>query len=246
MIPIKSHHLGRNKIASIESSIRGPKGILPTRFVPDCRNSSAVAEGSTSWSTSKTLRRSNIEYPVAFSLGYLTPVVRLEIGPLASFVPRGRFMIRPYTAEVFPGSFADSNCPVVAIKAERTFWEKATILHQQAHRTRKMPPRYSRHYYDVFKLSMSNVKDNALADLPLLEDVVRFKTRFYTCPWANYEDARPGTFKLVPQKGHISALQRDYADHGGNVLRRGSRIRPDIGNPEPTGERDQNRLPHKI
>lgn len=147
--------------------------------------------------------------------------------------------------EVFPDSFDDSDCPVAAIKAERTFWEKATILHQQAHRTRKMPPRYSRHYYDVFKLSMSNVKDNALADLPLLDDVVRFKTRFYTCPWANYEDARPGTFKLVPQKGHIAALQQDYADMAemffgevpefGRILEILNRLESEI-----------NRLPHEI
>ena len=40
-----------------------------------------------------------------------------------------------------------------AIRAERTFWEKATILHQEAHRPKEkiQPPRYSRHYYEVEK-----------------------------------------------------------------------------------------------
>ncbi len=152
----------------------------------------------------------NVQYPAAFSLDYLLPVVRLEIGPLASYVPHDSFIIRPYAAEAFPDVFYDPDCPVVAIKAERTFWEKATILHQQAHRTGEMPPRYSRHYYDMYKLATSDFKDGALADLSLLEDVAQFKDRFYTCAWARYEEAKPGTFKLAPKEEHLPSLRRDY------------------------------------
>ena len=154
----------------------------------------------------------NVLYPAAFSLAYLLPVVRLEIGPLASYVPHGSFTIQPYAAEAFPDVFNDPDCPVVAIKAERTFWEKATILHQQAHRTGEMPSRYSRHYYDMYMLAMSDLKNIALADLLLLEDVIRFKDRFYTCPWAKFAEAKPGTFKLVPKEEHIPSLRRDYGD----------------------------------
>jgi len=154
----------------------------------------------------------NVHYPAAFSPTYLRPVVRLEIGPLASYVPRASYTIRPYVAEALPNIIDDSGCPVVAIKAERTFWEKATILHQQAHRTGEMPPRYSRHYYDMHTLARSHIKGLALADLPLLDDVARFKARFYTCPWARYDEAKPGTFKLVPQELHIPALKKDYSN----------------------------------
>ena len=35
--------------------------------------------------------------------------------------------------------FVDPTCVVVAIDAERTFWEKATILHQEAHRKAAIP-----------------------------------------------------------------------------------------------------------
>ena len=37
-----------------------------------------------------------------------------------------------------------------------------------------MPPGYSRHYYDLHKLAGSPVRDAALADLALLQDVVSF------------------------------------------------------------------------
>ena len=115
-----------------------------------------------------------------------------------SRIPSAPHMIRPYAADVFPELFADPSCPVVAIAAERTFWEKATILHQQAHRTGVMPRRYSRHYYDLHRLAHSPVKDAAMHAWDLLRDVVEFKQRFYPCGWANYERARPGTFKLMP------------------------------------------------
>jgi hypothetical protein len=74
----------------------------------------------------------NVTYPAAFSEIYLRPKMQLEIGPLASWVPSATHTIRPYSADVFPQVFDDPSCPVVAIAAERTFWEKATILHQQA------------------------------------------------------------------------------------------------------------------
>lgn len=152
----------------------------------------------------------NIHYPAAFELDAIRPQVKLEIGPLASWVPSKQHTIRPYSAEEFPDVFEDPDCLVVAITAERTFWEKATILHQQVHRSTPMPAGYSRHYYDLFQLANSQVKANAFNDLELLKDVVRFKQQFYLCPWANYEAAIPGTFRLVPPDEINKQLTSDY------------------------------------
>ena len=59
--------------------------------------------------------------------------------------------------------FEQRECVVRVIKAERTFWEKATILHHEAHRPEgnAQPPRYSRHYYDLAKMAQSPVKEQA-------------------------------------------------------------------------------------
>lgn len=81
----------------------------------------------------------NIGYPAAFAEAYIRPEVRLEIGPLASWVPSAKHAIRPYAFDVLPALFEDPACDVVAIAAERTFWEKATILHQEAQRTTPIP-----------------------------------------------------------------------------------------------------------
>lgn len=153
-----------------------------------------------------------IEYPRAFSLTAIQPRLRLEIGPIAAWLPNETRPIRPYAAERFPGLFRQAETIVRTIAAERTFWEKATILHQEAHRgpDKALPARQSRHYYDVVRLNRLPVRDRALADLALLDDVVQFKMRFYRCPWAGYEQARPGSLKLLPAPHHVVELARDY------------------------------------
>lgn len=120
-----------------------------------------------------------IRYPAAFELGALRPEVKLEIGPLASWVPSGTFPITPYAAEEFPDIFQEPSCKVRALTASRTFWEKATILHQQVHRVSNLPAGYSRHYYDLHKLAGSEQKVSAFDNSALLLDVLKFKQRFY-------------------------------------------------------------------
>lgn len=154
----------------------------------------------------------NVVYPAAFSDAYLRPEVRLEIGPLAAWLPHEDRVIRSYAAEAFPGLFKQAKCDVRVIRAERTFWEKATILHHEAHRPEgnDQPLRYSRHYYDLAMMADSPVKERALADAALLADVVSFKERFYPRGWARYDLAKPGTFKLLPPALLQKTVERDY------------------------------------
>jgi len=154
-----------------------------------------------------------VKYPETSSAGNLLPYIQLEIGPLGSWLPHSEHTVRAYVAEEFPDQFDDSVCPVRAIDAERTFWEKATILHAEAHRkpTSMVPARYSRHYYDLYLMAQESVKATALGDLALLQEVVEFKKRFYASGWANYDEATPGSFKLIPPERVLKAMRSDYA-----------------------------------
>jgi hypothetical protein len=154
----------------------------------------------------------NITYPASFDDPYLKPQILLEIGPLASWLPSDSFEISAYAAQKFPTVFDRSMCKVNAIVAKRTFWEKATILHQETNRAeaKPLPPRYSRHYYDLAIMAQSEVKDEALSDLELLKQVVNFKQKFYPAAWAKFEDAKPGTLKLLPEDFRMDALAKDY------------------------------------
>lgn len=81
-----------------------------------------------------------------------------------------------------------------------------------------MLPRYSRHYYDLAIMATSSVKDDALKDLELLERVVEFKKKFYPAGWANYDNAKVGTLKLIPPKYRIKELEEDYKGMGNMIF----------------------------
>ena len=78
---------------------------------------------------------------------YLKRSVKLEFGSLTDQQPVGRHPVRPWTADVLPDAFPDWRCEVVALEVERSFWEKATILHAEYHRPaeKTTPDRFSRH-----------------------------------------------------------------------------------------------------
>lgn len=154
----------------------------------------------------------NITYPAAFEDMYLRPQILLEIGPLASWTPSDIFEISSFAAQKFSKVFEQPSCRVDTILAERTFWEKATILHQEANRTadKLLPSRHARHYYDLAMMARSSVKAKAFARLDLLEAVVQFKQRFYRSPWAKYEEAKVGTLKLLPPEFRYTELEKDY------------------------------------
>lgn len=158
-------------------------------------------------------------YSNSFSETSILPVIRLEIGALAAWTPAAVTPIKPYAAECYPQLFEQSQTEVLTVLPERTFWEKATILHMEAYRPegRSVPARYSRHFYDLYKMANSSVKDRALADLELLDRVVAFKQKFYRCPWAKYELAKVGTLMLLPPDYNLKAFETDY-EHMQNML----------------------------
>ena len=142
-----------------------------------------------------------VQYPRAFSVEAIHPQIRLEIGPLAAWVPNEEKTIRPYAAERFPDLFSQPDTRVRTIVVERTFLGKGN--HPPSGSPSRpgktlLPARYSRHYYDMYRLSSLPIRNEALAKMELLQEVVRFKMRFYRCPWARYEEAKPGTLRLLP------------------------------------------------
>ncbi|MFC1498256.1 nucleotidyl transferase AbiEii/AbiGii toxin family protein [Verrucomicrobiota bacterium] len=86
-------------------------------------------------------------------LDYIKPYVRIECGCRSDFWPIEKAVITPYLVDHVPQAFENADCGVTVLSAGRTFWEKATILHQEHHRPedKNLPDRYSRHYYDLAK-----------------------------------------------------------------------------------------------
>ena len=143
-------------------------------------------------------------------LAYIVPSVRIELGARSDHWPSEEREIRSYLGEAFGPTIGKAT--VRSLAAERTFWEKATLLHAEVHRPKDklMPARYARHYHDMARLAESPVAARALADVALRERVVAHKMVYFRAGWARYDLARPASFRLIPPDSRIAALKSDH------------------------------------
>ena len=155
------------------------------------------------------------QYPTQQRVGfaYIQREVKLELGTLTDQQPTERHPIRPLVADAFAALFDGWQCEVTALALERTFWEKATILHAEFYRPAEqaMPDRYARHYSDMARLLGREDAVHNLADEALCAHVVDWKGRVFARGWARYDLARAGSFRLLPPEGRRAALAQDYA-----------------------------------
>ena len=154
----------------------------------------------------------NFYYPQIFEAVYLRSCIRLEIGPLAEWMPSHETKITPFAAEKYPNIFSQKETSVLTIDVERTFWEKLTILHKIANfpEERTLPARYARHLYDVYNMGNSWVKESAFKRKELLEKDIAFKQKFYYTKNAHYESATLNRIELLPKEKVLDALREDY------------------------------------
>lgn len=155
-------------------------------------------------------------YPSAFdegaTAGYVRPVVKIECGARSDRWPVSIQPLTSFLAEAFPLAFPAAAFSVPVLGIERTFWEKATILHAEAHRPadKAVPERFSRHYADLAALAQHPAGAAALARDDLRQRVVTHKQIFFPAAWANYETAVPGSFKLITPAARLAFLATDY------------------------------------
>ena len=144
-------------------------------------------------------------YPTVFGemtgRAYIRPVVKIECGARSDRWPVSSGHVTAYVAEAFPDALAMTGVDIPVLDIERTFWEKASILHAEEHRPaeKPIPERYSRHYADLAALAKSESAARA------------HKLVFFPAVWAHTETAVPGTFRLVPPTERLDALARDYS-----------------------------------
>lgn len=154
------------------------------------------------------------QYPqsVSDTISYIPKVVKIEFGSLTDQRPVGAHRIAPLVAELGTDLFEDFSANVVALEIERTFWEKATILHAEYHRPQEktMRDRFSRHYSDFAALWKHPGGQRAHTDRDLLKRVVLHKSRFFASGWAKYDLAIPGSLRLTPPDYRMAELKADY------------------------------------
>ncbi|UWD35045.1 nucleotidyl transferase AbiEii/AbiGii toxin family protein [Mycoplasma cottewii] len=154
------------------------------------------------------------KYPSFYTSSYIIQEIKLEIGSIASTTPFKEVEISSIIDEVFPGIFTNSSI-IRVIDPERTFWEKALILHSVCNKPedKTFNTRYARHYYDLYCLANSSYKEKVLQNIQLLKEATEFKKKFYWIKYANYDEVlKNKKLKLIPSEFRIEQIRKDYID----------------------------------
>lgn len=157
-----------------------------------------------------------IDYtPLVSGTGYVPPAVMLEFGARSTGEPCELRAVRCDAAAHLQGVEFPEARPQV-MRAERTFWEKATAIHVFcAQGVFRGGDRFARHWHDVTRLDAAGFADAAIADRALANAVADHKSIFFAekspegAP-IDYHAAVSGGLCLVPDDGALAKLAADY------------------------------------
>lgn len=141
--------------------------------------------------------------------GYIRPVVKVELGARSDVEPNEVRRVKPYVADALPRLIPNGEFEVRVVSAERTFWEKVSLLHEEVTMSRVPGARLSRHYYDLHCLGAKGVADRALVDRGLFERVREHRAIYFARRTAQRTLHR-GEIRLVPSLEQRGAWESDY------------------------------------
>ena len=157
-----------------------------------------------------------IDYaPLVTGTGYVSPAVMLEFGARSTGEPSELRVIR-CDATAFLDEVEFPTATPQVMRAERTFWEKATAIHvfcaQGAFRGGN---RFARHWHDLTRLDAAGFAEAAIADKVLAHAVADHKSMFFAEKnlhgvVIDYHTAVAGGLQLVPDDDALAKLAADY------------------------------------
>ena len=159
-----------------------------------------------------------VEYPALYPSGDLTYVascVKIEAGARSAVDRSLSSKITPYiNNELSDWSLDVGGIRVIA--RERTYWEKLLILHgvhcgcRDSQRLPADRERVSRHYYNVAMITATEIGRPALSSTELLDAVRSHNLIAFRQAWKRFDEAVPGSVRLVPQPELRAVIERDY------------------------------------
>jgi hypothetical protein len=146
--------------------------------------------------------------------GHVKSAVLLEFGARATGEPAALHDIACDSAAAGLGIDLPAARPRV-MKAERTFWEKATAVHVFCLSGDPVGDRKARHWYDIERLEAKGIAAAGMADCELAAHVADHKSLFFrekdsAGAWIDYQVAVRGKLQLVPAGEHLKELAADY------------------------------------
>lgn len=148
--------------------------------------------------------------PTSGGWSYMTPDVMIEFGGRSTGLPVDSVSVGCDAAAYLSGLDFPTATPRV-MRAERTFWEKATAVHVFCRQGRLTAERLARHWYDLVRLDDAGYAERALADRELARHVAEHKASFFAAKGIDYLQAVGGDLRLLPEGDLEGLLRKDYA-----------------------------------
>ena len=152
--------------------------------------------------------------PLETGSGYVSPSVMLEFGARSTGEPSQIHDV-VCDAAAYLKELEFPTAQPRTMKAERTFWEKATAIYVFCVQGKLRGQRFARHWHDLVELDDAGIAEVAFEDRKLAEAVAEHKSWFFVVKDADghiidYHKAVNGDLKLVPEGAARGALEDDY------------------------------------
>lgn len=140
---------------------------------------------------------------------YTKAQIKIEIGVRAMMEP---YEIRPVSSLLSQHLNINEAVGVSTVLPQRTFWEKAFLLHELFQRpVEKMEiARMSRHWYDLHYLIKAGFAEKAMQDKALFEAIRNHRKVFTKVPGVDYDTLSPKAFGLFPPPEKKPDWDTDY------------------------------------
>jgi hypothetical protein len=145
----------------------------------------------------------------------------IEIGARSLIEPSQKVQMRSIIANAFPeATFADDFITIPTVIPERTFLEKAFLLHEefQKPQERIRVDRMTRHIYDLEKLMDTDFAINALKNKELYNAIVEHRRTLTKMKEVDYTTHTPDKINFVPPESVIELWRDDYESMQGQMI----------------------------
>ena len=163
--------------------------------------------------TTKDPQAIEVQYNSLFAPSYIRDKVVIEIGARSLIEPSENVQIRSIIADNFSDAdFADTYFSVPTVIPQRTFLEKAFLLHEEFQKPLDniRIDRMTRHIYDLEKLMDTDFAKDALNNRDLYNAIVEHRRTLTAMKEVDYSTHSPKTINFVPPDFVMNVWREDY------------------------------------
>lgn len=166
-------------------------------------------------------REIHIRYKSIFDedLPYLHSEVKLEVGARSLLEPTNEAIVTSIIEDELPVSTTVKRVMIPTALAEKTFLEKAFLLHELfSSQSQREANRKSRHLYDLAQMMKTDIATRAIANDELWNTIHHHRELFTSMSGVDYTPDIRKRIKLLPPDVIIDDWRNDYKDMQSSMI----------------------------